>query len=128
MERKALSNQLLEIIMFSSKRLLISFALLSFVALNSVGAAEKFGADRHVARGVQCEMCHGPDKANPQYPDENTCVKCHPRAAMVEKTNKISPNPHSAPHNGDCTLCHMQHEPTVNYCEQCHKFNFPKVP
>ena len=91
-------------------------------------AADPMLADRHVARGIACEMCHGPDKANPQYPDENTCMKCHPKDADAKKTEKLNPNPHAAPHNGDCTLCHMQHEPAVNYCAQCHKFEFPKVP
>lgn len=111
-----------------SKTLLISLGLASLIACGTVSAAEKFGSDRHVARGVSCQMCHGPDMKNPMYPDENTCIKCHPKATMAKKTEKLQPNPHAAPHNGDCTLCHMQHEPTVNYCEQCHKFNFPKVP
>lgn len=114
--------------MLTSKKFLLFFALMALVAANGVSAADKFGADRHVARGVQCEMCHGPDKANPEYPDENTCMKCHPKAAVAEKTKKLNPNPHAAPHNGDCTLCHLQHEPAVNYCDQCHKFEFPKVP
>ena len=29
-------------------------------------------------------------------------------------------------HNGECTLCHLQHEAPVNYCAECHpqfKFN-----
>lgn len=87
-----------------------------------------FGADRHVARGVACTACHGKDMANPEYPEESTCVRCHPKAALAEKTKSLRPNPHAAPHNGDCTLCHMQHEPTVNYCNQCHQFDFGKVP
>ena len=114
--------------MRSARKFLLSFALMALVAANGVSAADKFGADRHVARGVQCEMCHGPDKAKPEYPDENTCLKCHPKAAVAEKTKRLNPNPHAAPHNGDCTLCHLQHEPAVNYCDQCHKFEFPKVP
>ncbi len=111
-----------------SKAVLLSLSMAALVLSSSTSAAEKFGADRHVERGVQCTVCHGPDKANPQYPDENTCMQCHPRAAVAKKTEKLTPNPHTAPHNGDCTLCHMQHEAPVNYCEQCHKFNFPKIP
>ena len=61
---------------------------------------------------------------NPEYPDENTCLQCHNREDVASKTKTLNPNPHQAPHNGDCTLCHMQHEPEVNYCEQCHQFNF----
>lgn len=111
-----------------SKTLLVSLSLASLIAFSSAGAAEKFGSDRHVARGVQCQTCHGPDLKNIEYPDENTCIKCHPKATVAKKTEKLSPNPHAAPHNGHCTLCHMMHEPTVNYCNQCHKYDYPKIP
>ncbi len=95
----------------------------------SAVAAEKFGADRHVARGVACTVCHGPDMKNPHYPDEQTCVQCHKKDALAAKTKDMKPvNAHAAPHNGDCTLCHLQHEPTENYCAQCHKFDFGKIP
>ena len=30
----------------------------------------------------------------------------------------------AAPHNGDCILCHLQHEKSENYCAQCHNFKF----
>lgn len=102
-------------------------ALVCLTGLSCVNAAN-FGADRHVARGVACTVCHGPDMKNPELPDETTCIKCHPKTAVAEKTKKLNPNPHAAPHNGDCTLCHMQHEDPVNYCNQCHKFDFGKVP
>ncbi len=92
----------------------------------SVSAADKpqFGADRHVARGIACTFCHGQDMKNPEYPEEATCLKCHNRDTVANKTAKLDPNPHKAPHNGDCTLCHMQHEAPVNYCNQCHQFNY----
>lgn len=98
------------------------------LAVSSAVAADKFGADRHVARGVACQVCHGKDMNNPQYPDEKTCTQCHPKDAVAKKSVDLKPNPHVAPHNGDCTLCHMMHEPTVNYCSQCHDFKFPAVP
>ena len=60
----------------------------------------------------------------PVYPEETTCTGCHNKADVAKKTKALEPNPHTAPHNGDCTLCHMQHEPAVNYCAQCHNFNF----
>ena len=97
---------------------------LTFVGLSTTYAADKFGADRHIARGLTCESCHGPDKANPVYPEETTCTGCHNKADVAKKTKALEPNPHTAPHNGDCTLCHMQHEPAGNYCAQCHNFNF----
>lgn len=103
----------------------------SFGLANSSTYAQhngSFGADRHVARGVSCTVCHGSDIKNPEYPEEATCMKCHSKASIADKTKSLTPNPHAAPHNGDCTLCHMQHEPTVNYCNQCHKFDFGKIP
>ena len=77
-----------------SKTLLISLGLASLIACGTVSAAEKFGADRHVARGVSCQMCHGPDMKNPVYPDENTCIKCHPHRLAAEGTEKL--------HHGEC--------------------------
>lgn len=97
---------------------------LGLAALSSAATAADFGADRHVARGLKCETCHGPDMKNPNYPDEKTCLACHNRDDVAAKTKALETNPHKAPHNGDCTLCHMQHEPEVNYCEQCHQFDF----
>ena len=93
-----------------NKLALILFSAVSAVvmAAGSVQAAD-FGADRHAA---------------PAYPDEKTCLQCHNRDELAKKTEKLEINPHKAPHNGDCTLCHMQHEPEVNYCAQCHKVSF----
>lgn len=49
---------------------LLPFAMLllgSSLILSSAQAADqKFGADRHQALGLTCEVCHGPDKANPK--------------------------------------------------------------
>ena len=102
--------------------LILASACLIF---GTTASAADFGADRHVARGLECASCHGPDMKNPETPDENTCLKCHNRDQIAEKTNsRLNPNPHKAPHNGDCTLCHLQHEPEENYCAQCHKFEF----
>lgn len=38
-----------------------------------------FGADRHVARGLTCESCHGKnmDMKNPEIPTIETCTGCH---------------------------------------------------
>ncbi len=100
----------------------LSFAL-------SAQAAD-FGADRHVKKGVSCEMCHGP-KNETAYPTIDQCVKCHEPNAVAEKTKAVKPhNPHVSPHYGntlDCALCHFQHAATENYCDQCHQFGF-KVP
>ena len=109
-------------------RLLLKLALaLSFCFTFSVGYAANFGADRHVAKGIPCEACHGAnmDKSSPEIPEEAACIKCHDKKALAEKTKNLpGANPHAAPHNGDCTLCHRQHEAPVNYCAQCHQFDF----
>ncbi len=107
-----------------SKRLLALVLATGLLAFGAAHAAD-FGSDRHVARGVQCQTCHGPDLKNPVWPEEKVCLGCHNRDDIAAKTaSKLKPNPHKAPHNGDCTLCHMQHEPEVDYCAQCHQFNF----
>ncbi len=94
--------------------------------LAAQASAADFGADRHIARGLKCESCHGPnmDPKNPTYPDQEACLKCHNREDIASKTKQLNPNPHTAPHNNDCTLCHLQHEPEENYCAQCHQFDW----
>ncbi|WP_350338312.1 cytochrome c3 family protein [Turicimonas muris] len=51
-------------------------------------------------------------------------MKCHDKGGLISKTKALEPNPHDAPHNGDCVLCHVQHETPENYCAQCHKFDY----
>jgi len=106
--------------------LLVVLAALFTMSSTFSAEAPKFG-DRHVAHGMACASCHGPDGKSPEYPDQETCLKCHQKDALIEKTKAIGPvNPHKAPHNGECTLCHLQHEAPVNYCAECHpqfKFN-----
>lgn len=110
---------------------LMTLAVVSagLMAVSQASAADKFLADRHVAKGVSCEMCHG--KGNPAEldpPDINTCTKCHPTQALVNKTKNVKPhNPHTSPHYQDkleCTNCHLGHEKSENFCAQCHDFKF----
>lgn len=105
-------------------------AALLAAAVSTVTAAPML-ADRHVAKGVQCTVCHGPDKANPQEPTTATCTACHNVKALVAKTKNVKPvNPHVSPHyqdSLDCTNCHLGHQPSENFCNQCHQFDF-KVP
>ena len=86
-------------------------AALLAAAVSTVTAAPML-ADRHVAKGVQCTVCHN--------------VK-----ALVAKTKNVKPvNPHVSPHyqdSLDCTNCHLGHQPSENFCNQCHQFDF-KVP
>lgn len=96
----------------------------------------KFLADRHVARGQQCVVCHGQNAPSANLPlDGNKhqpCVQCHGFYDVVaKKTVPADPeemNPHSQ-HDGNlpCTECHQGHRASVNYCAQCHFYTF-KVP
>ena len=78
------------------------------------------GVHYHLFAGVGCDSCHeGGDYED--LPRGATCKECH--ADYVEKTpskNDLE-NPHDN-HMGDldCKLCHKMHEPSVNFCAQCH--------
>lgn len=96
-------------------------------------SAAQFGADRHVSKGISCQMCHGENMnmAEPELPTIENCSSCHNISALVEKTKDVKPhNPHVSPHYQDqldCTNCHYMHAETENFCDQCHQFGF-KVP
>lgn len=89
-----------------------------------------FLADRHIARGMQCQDCHTPDNKLKQSGDLDVCASCHgDYQAMIKKTEgKYETNPH-AQHEGalPCSECHKGHKPGVNYCGGCHNFVY-KVP
>ena len=107
-------------------------ALALSLCLSQSFADEAHGADRHIARGMSCESCHGKgDPAKLDPPDIQKCVQCHPTKALVEKTQGVKPqNPHVSPHYQDrleCTNCHHLHEASENFCGQCHDFKY-KVP
>ena len=108
----------------------IFMALLSLAFVCSTSTAANLGAEKHAAKGVNCAVCHGTTNP-PIAPETATCIQCHDKKALMEKTSKIKPtNPHTSPHYGDdldCTNCHKMHSPSENYCSQCHNFEY-KVP
>ena len=61
--------------------LLVVLAALFTMSSTFSAEAPKFGADRHVAHGMACASCHGPDGKSPEYPDQETCLKCHQKDA-----------------------------------------------
>lgn len=93
----------------------------------SVYAGAQFGADRHVAKGVTCESCHGKGMAV-EYPSIEQCTTCHNPDQVEKATAKAGQqNPHRSPHYGntmDCVLCHTQHSETQDGCGSCHDFKF----
>ena len=113
------------------KKLLVIVASASLLLVAQGAFAQaKFGADRHIAKGLQCESCHGPGKKI-EEPGLEQCAKCHEPKALAEKTKNAKPrNPHNSPHYNltlECNFCHLQHEKPVNFCAQCHSFEF-RVP
>ncbi|MFU0841067.1 MAG: Cytochrom-c3-2 domain-containing protein [Burkholderia sp.] len=112
------------------QKLLFAAVLSAFcgIALAAEGATGgPFLADRHVAKGVKCEACHTPDHKIKQQGDYEICVSCHgDYDAMIKKTEgRYEVNPH-AQHEGalPCTECHKGHKKSVNYCGQCHSYEY----
>ena len=113
------------------KFMLPAIVMLCLGLSTAAGAADgHFGADRHIARGLTCESCHGKnmDAKNPEIPTIETCTGCHNTKDLVAKTKNVKPaNPHISPHYQDtldCVNCHLQHEAPENFCNQCHQFDF----
>jgi hypothetical protein len=84
--------------------------------------------DKHAARGLTCEVCHGSAKPSGP-PPMSVCVGCHGSyAQLAEQTGNLVPNPHKS-HMGEleCGLCHKEHRPSILFCNTCHVFEM-KVP
>ncbi len=82
----------------------------------------------HILSGVGCAACHE-NTDPPEDPGTALCLACHgPLETLAAKTADVSPtNPHESPHGppfAECSLCHLQHEPSENFCSTCHDFNF----
>lgn len=113
------------------KNSLLVSCLVSFMLGSGCMCAQAAGfADGHTSKGVPCEACHV-SKEKPQMPTINNCVKCHELEALTAKTASVKPqNPHTSPHYQnklECNNCHIGHEPSENFCGQCHNFEY-KVP
>lgn len=84
----------------------------------------------HLLSEISCEDCHL-SMENPAPLSSEDCFKCHGSAREVaDLTIDLDPNPHNSIHyetDLDCDLCHHQHEPSENFCSQCHDSEF-KVP
>lgn len=55
-----------------------------------------------------------------------TCLSCHTKADVIQKTAKLNPNPHDS-HRGfvDCMECHSftKDRPAILMCNDCHAFD-----
>lgn len=82
----------------------------------------------HSLSGVTCQACHG-NTTEPQPLSTDQCLACHgPLEDLAARTADTKPhNPHSTPHGpayAACDLCHLQHQPSENFCAQCHDFEY----
>jgi hypothetical protein len=92
--------------------------------------------DKHSAKGVGCEKCHGDAMPTSAPTSNKACLDCHKHETLVKATAKYddvkhkSQNPHeSHMHGTSCMSCHKNHGESVLACDQCHvpKFGW-KVP
>lgn len=113
---------------------LLTTLLVTLPMATSATSSQGFLANRHIARGMNCVSCHI-TQGNPKLKmvdnaSHEVCVQCHGFYDKVVKLTekKDEQNPH-AQHDGNlpCSECHKGHKPSVNYCAQCHNFEF-KVP
>lgn len=98
-------------------------------------SAQPMLADRHVQQyKVSCEACHDPVAPTKmrQKNDQDVCIDCHGDynkvVQLTQPADEAEGNPHSQ-HDGilPCTECHKGHQQGVNYCAECHTWEF-KVP
>ena len=111
--------------MTRSNLLAVLVALVCVSVCTGLVAAADLLADRHSTRGLGCASCHG--TTGPQTAvTAATCIACHGAyTAIAEKTARLDPNPHAS-HRGElaCGECHHAHQPSVDFCAQCHDFGF----
>ncbi len=84
-------------------------------------------ADRHTARGGQCQACH--IEMPPKAIKGTQCQACHGGyEQMAKRTDKLDINPHDSHiEDIDCTNCHKGHKKPVLVCDECHEFTQLKI-
>jgi hypothetical protein len=90
------------------------------------GGAKVLLLQKHADKGLACTGCHQDNPpAKPAAMDK--CLGCHgPYDKLADRTEgKNAQNPHAS-HQGElnCDSCHHVHKASVNYCSQCHQFEF----
>ena len=105
--------------------LLLSLLFLSVFTAQGLSAADQFGADKHVKTGLNCDSCHGTEKAAAGAKvGMDKCLSCHgPYDKLAKRTDNLILNWHANPHYGDldCNDCHHGHRADENSCKNCHK-------
>lgn len=113
--------------------LLVVLAVLALGALlvseHTWAQQQKFQADKHKDRGLDCAACHKETPPSQAVPSA-VCKNCHdPEKLAMKSAEKLGrQNPHDN-HLGDipCESCHHGHKPSEDACAKCHNFGF-KVP
>jgi hypothetical protein len=106
----------------------ITFSLVGPHDVLGAEPVKPFLADRHGAKGIQCNGCHRESPPKTAAPSA-VCLQCH--GGTYKKTaewKKAIPNPHLS-HQGDlpCESCHHSHKKSENQCGSCHDFDY-KIP
>ena len=92
-------------------------SLMIFGALGANAQTQGFLADRHAARNITCQSCHGAQEPT-LTSMKDSCLACHGSyAELAQKTSGGKVNPHKS-HLGEpyCSFCHHGHEKSVNGC------------
>lgn len=92
-------------------------------------AQDKFLADKHMAKNVNCQACHLTQAPKPGVEvSSSTCIKCHGTLEQLGKKSKSDsgmPDPHyNHLVNTNCNECHRGHTPSQNVCSNCHNLNY----
>jgi len=80
---------------------------------------------KHTNFGVDCITCHDEEPAAKPVPMA-VCLSCHGSYDdLADKNEDMGENNPHASHNGqlECNNCHHVHQPSVNFCGQCHTFD-----
>lgn len=111
------------------KKSIVLLTLIFLLAvLYSLAMAEKIIKPHHQANGIGCRDCHTTDP--PEAVTIEQCIICHDLPEEKEDYHDGDPDKHDSPHYGpelECENCHVEHGESVNFCADCHNFNF-KVP
>jgi hypothetical protein len=112
---------------------LFIFLVLPLFSINFKTQADSFLGDKHTANGLTCASCHKEDPPQ-KSPPGNGCLTCHSdQEKLVQRTNKVIPNPHASPHLDPgaplvCDECHHMHKPSKPSCIACHQdFKFRNI-
>ncbi len=103
--------------------------MLIFVMLLGVNqvVAENSMKAHHSSNELSCDDCHTSNPLKAVAMDQ--CLSCHD-APEPKENYEGEPDKHDSPHYGpelDCDSCHREHEESVNFCAECHEYDF-KVP